>query len=98
MFGTEILDAANGPTLKMRDRLVVGWAEQAKALITTCSVRKGLAIDLTDVSYTDSVGEQVLSWFKSIGAASEAEASYPLASATGLALPLRGESSSWTID
>ena len=69
MFRAEIYEFANGPTLTLEGRLVGEWAEQAKSLITNNSVSKGLIVDLTEVTYVDSVGEQVLNWFKSIGAA-----------------------------
>ena len=68
MFRAEIDGAANGPTLKMEGRLVGEWAEQAKSLVIKNSVPNGLIVDLTDVTYVDSIGEQVLTWFKSIGA------------------------------
>jgi len=39
----------------MEGRLIGEWAEQAKSLITKDSVPKGLIVDLTDVTYVDSV-------------------------------------------
>ena len=68
MFRAEILWLANGPTLKMEGRLVGEWAEQAKCLVTTDVVPKGLIVDLTEVSYVDSAGERLLSWLGSVGA------------------------------
>jgi len=69
MFRAEIQWLASGPTLKMEGRLVADWAEQARSLITKDVVPKGLIVDLTDVSYVDSAGEQFLKWLASIGAA-----------------------------
>ena len=68
MFRAEILWLANGPTLKMEGRLVGEWAEQARYLVTTDVVPKGLIVDLTEVSYVDSAGERLLSWLGSVGA------------------------------
>ncbi len=68
MFRAEILWLANGPTLKLEGRLVSEWAEQARCLVTTDVVPKGLIVDLTDVSYIDSAGEKLLSWLGSVGA------------------------------
>ncbi|MGB8731722.1 MAG: hypothetical protein WCC99_10790 [Candidatus Sulfotelmatobacter sp.] len=68
MFRAEILWLANGPTLKMEGRLVGEWAEQARYLVTTDLVPKGLIVDLTEVSYVDSAGERLLSWLGSVGA------------------------------
>ncbi len=68
MFRAEILWLANGPTLKMEGRLVGEWGEQARYLVTTDVVPKGLIVDLTEVSYVDSAGERLLSWLGSVGA------------------------------
>jgi hypothetical protein len=68
MFRAEILWLANGPTLKMEGRLVGEWAEQARRIVTTDVVPRGLIVDLTEVSYVDSAGEHLLSWLSSVGA------------------------------
>jgi anti-anti-sigma regulatory factor len=68
MFRAEILWFAKGPTLKMEGRLAGEWAEQARRLVTTDVVPKGLIIDLTEVSYIDSAGARLLSWLGSVGA------------------------------
>jgi hypothetical protein len=91
MFRAEIHQLANGPTLKMEGRLVGEWAEQTKSLITKASVPKGLIIDLTEVAYVDSVGEQVLKWFSSIGAVFVAKAIYAAGVCERLCLPLQGK-------
>lgn len=93
MFRAEIHQLANGPTLKMEGRLVGEWAEQTKSLVTMASVPKGLIVDVTEVSYVDSVGEQVLSWFRSIGAVFVAKAIYAAGVCERLHLPLRGQPS-----
>ena len=76
MFRTEVLWFASGPTLKMEGRLVGEWAEQARCLITTDVVPKGLIVDLTEVSYVDSAGERLLSWLGSVGAVFAASSVY----------------------
>ena len=88
MFRAELLWMADGPTLKMEGRLIGEWAEQAKSLITKDSVPKGLIVDLTDVTYVDSVGEQVLKWFQSVGAAFMAKGVYAAGVCERLYLPL----------
>ncbi len=52
----------------MEGNLVGKWAQEAKSLVTNSPVPKGLVVDLTDVSYIDSEGEQVLAWLASVGA------------------------------
>ena len=68
MFRAEVRWFANRPTLKMEGKLVADWAEQARRLVTKDVLPKGLIIDLTEVSYIDSVGEQLLKWLASVGA------------------------------
>jgi len=67
MFRAEIQWLASGPTLKLEGRLVADWAEQARCLVTKDVLPKGLIVDLTEVSYVDSVGEQLLKWLASVG-------------------------------
>jgi hypothetical protein len=68
MFRAEIQWLASGPTLKLEGKLVADWAEQARCLVTKDVLPKGLIVDLTEVSYIDSVGEQLLKWLASVGA------------------------------
>ena len=87
MFRAEIRQLENGPTLKMEGRLVGDWAEQAKSLVTKDFVPKGLMIDLTEVTYVDSVGDRVLKWFESIGAKFVAKGIYAAGICERLQLP-----------
>jgi len=68
MFRAEIRWLANGLTLKMDGKLAGEWAEQARRLITTELMAKGLIVDLTEVCYVDSAGEPLLTWLGSVGA------------------------------
>ncbi len=74
----------------MEGNLVGEWAKEAKSLLTSGPVPKGLIVDLTDVSYIDSVGEQVLAWFASVGASFMAKAVYASSVCERLQLPLKG--------
>ena len=87
MFRAEIRELDNGPTLKMEGRLVGDWAEQAKSLVTKDFVPKRLMIDLTEVTYVDSVGDRVLKWFESIGAKFIAKGIYAAGICERLQLP-----------
>jgi anti-anti-sigma regulatory factor len=71
MFRAQINQMADGPTLELEGCLVAEWANEAKSLMRSGPVPKGLIVDITDVSYIDSVGEQVLAWLASIGASSQ---------------------------
>ena len=88
MFRAQIIQLANGPTLKMEGNLVGQWAEEAKSLVTNGPVPKGLIVDLTDVSFVDSVGENVLTWFASVGASVMAKAVYSGSLCEQLQLPV----------
>jgi hypothetical protein len=79
MFRAEIQWLASGPTLKLEGRLVADWAEQARCLVTRDVLPKGLIVDLTEVSYIDSVGEQLLKWLASVGALFVAGSVYAIA-------------------
>ena len=68
MSRAQILWLANGPTLKMDGKLVGQWADEARCLITTDVVPRGLIVDLSELSYVDSAGERLLCWLSSVGA------------------------------
>lgn len=90
MFRAEIRWLENGPTLKMEGKLAGDWAEQARCLVTTDVVPKGLIVDLTEVSYVDSAGERLLSWLDSVGAVFAARGVYLTAVCERLGLsPMR---------
>ena len=79
MFRAEIQWLPSGPTLKLEGKLVADWAEQARCLVTKDVLPKGLIVDLTEVSYIDSVGEQLLKWLASVGAVFVAGSVYAIA-------------------
>jgi len=87
MFRAEIQWLASGPTLKLEGKLVADWAEQARCLVTKDVLPKDLIVDLTDVSYVDSVGEQLLKWLASVGVVFVAGSVYAFAVCDRLRLP-----------
>jgi hypothetical protein len=87
MFRAEIQWLASGPTLKLEGKLVADWAEQARYLVTKDVLPKDLIVDLTEVSYVDSVGEQLLKWLASVGAVFIAGSVYAFAVCDRLRLP-----------
>jgi len=88
MFRAEIRWLAMGPTLKLEGKLAADWAEQARSLVTKDVLPKGLTVDLTEVSYVDSAGEQLLKWLAGVGAVFVAGSVYALALCDRLRLPL----------
>lgn len=91
MFRAQINQMADGPILKMEGCLVAEWAKEAKSLMTSGHVPKGLIVDITDVSHVDSVGEQVLAWLASIGASFIAGGVYAASVCERLQLPFYGK-------
>jgi len=88
VFRAELQWLTDGPTLKLEGRLADGWAEQARSLVTRSVVPNGLIVDLSDVTYVDSVGEELLTWLSSIGAEFVAETVYALDTCERLRLQL----------
>lgn len=76
MLRVEFRDAANTLTIGIEGRLVGTFAEEARTLVARCNVPRALVVDLSDVTYVDSAGEEVLSWLGQLGARFVAESSY----------------------
>lgn len=78
MLRVEIHDSANSLSLKLEGRFTGDDAENTRTLITRCREEMRLVVDLTDVTFIDSVGEEVLSFFGRFGAEFAASTSYTL--------------------
>ena len=89
MFRAEIQWLECGPTLKLEGKLVADWADQARCLVTKDVLPKDLIGDITEVSYVDSGGEQLLKWLASVGAVFIARSVYAFAVCDRLRLPPR---------
>src|SRR5271155_2500660 len=78
MLRVEIQNSANSLSLKLEGRFTGDDAENTRSLITRCRDGMKLVVDLTDVTFIDSVGEEVLSFFGRFGAEFVAQTSYTL--------------------
>ncbi len=78
MLRVEIHDSANTLTLNLEGRFNGEAAENTRTLLTRCRDGMKLIIDLTEVTFIDSVGEGVLSFFGRFGAEFVAQTSYSL--------------------
>src|SRR5208282_2323301 len=87
MFRAEIQWLASGPTLKLEGKLFADWAEQARRLVTKDVLPEDLIVDLTEVTYVDSVGEQFLKWLAGVGAVFIAGSVYAFVVCDRLRLP-----------
>jgi len=78
MLRVQIQDCANGLTLKLEGRFTADDAENTRVLITRFRDGMRFVLDLTDVTFIDSMGEEVLSFFGRFGAEFVAPTSYTL--------------------
>jgi hypothetical protein len=56
----------DGLVLTLRGRLVGAWAVQVKSLVSRHFVPNGLFVDISEVLYVDSVGQQLLLWLRDL--------------------------------
>lgn len=65
-----------GLALKLEGRLVGAWAVQVESLLSSRYVSNGLLVDISDVTYVDSFGEQLLRGLRDLQAKFVAETCY----------------------
>ena len=78
MLRVDILDSANALSLKLEGRFTGNAAENTRTLMARCHGGMTLTVDLTEVTFIDSVGEEALSFFGRFGAEFVAQTSYTL--------------------
>src|SRR5215469_11288369 len=78
MLRVDIQDSADTGRLKLEGRFTGDDAQNTCTLMTRCFDGMGLLVDITDVTFIDSAGEEVLSFFGRFGAEFIAETSYAL--------------------
>ena len=78
MLRVDIRDSANALSLKLEGRFTGNDAQNTCALMVRCHDGMELIVDLTEVTFIDSVGEEVLSFFGRFGAKFVAPTSYTL--------------------
>ncbi len=90
MFRLTMHDGANALVMKVEGELRGEYAENTRTLVTGCAAGVQLVMDLTDVTFVDSVGEDVLSFLGRLGAEFIADTAYLRDLCERLNLPLRG--------
>ena len=78
MLRVETHNSAGTLSLKLEGRFTGADAENARMLPMRCQAGMRLLVDLTEVTFIDSVGEEVLSFFGRFGAEFVAQTSYTL--------------------
>jgi predicted pyridoxine 5'-phosphate oxidase superfamily flavin-nucleotide-binding protein len=77
MLRVELPNAANTLTIRIEGRFVGTFAEEVRMLMARCKIPWKLVVDVSEVTFVDSIGEQVLDWLGRIGGKFVAENSYP---------------------
>ena len=97
MLRIHVNEHSSGTTIRIEGRLVREFAEDFRIRQTFSKFPARLLVDLSDVIFVDDIGEEVLSWFKSVGVKFIANSAYSLDVCKRLCLPVvskRIESSS----
>lgn len=63
MLRVEFHDVGNTVTMRLESRFVGAFALDARELVTRCKIPLRLVVNLSEVTFVDAVGEDVLSWF-----------------------------------
>ena len=68
MLRAEMQDRENALIVRLEGRFAGEGAEEVRMLVARCNTEKELVVDLTDVTFIDSLGEALLSFFSRLGA------------------------------
>ena len=88
MLRVEIHDSVNALVIRLEGRFTGDGADHVRTLVTRCHTALRLVVDLTEVTFIDAVGEEVLSFLKRLGTEFVADTSYNLDVCERLHLPL----------
>jgi hypothetical protein len=88
MLRVEVEDVGNTVTVRLEGRFVGPFAKDTRDLMTRCKIPLRLVVNLSEVTFVDAVGEEVLSWLARIGGEFVAENCYPLHVCERLHLPM----------
>ena len=87
MLLVEMNNSSNAFIIRLEGRFTGEGAEHVRTLATRFHGEKRLVIDLTEVTFVDAVGEEVLSFLKRLGAEFVADTAYTLDVCERLHLP-----------
>lgn len=93
MLRMEFDETPGGITVRLQGRFVKEFAEHARTLIGNSSEPSRFVVDLSDVTYVDAVGEEVLIWLKEMGIRFSANCPYCLDVCDRLDLPIADQGS-----
>jgi hypothetical protein len=88
MLRVELQEAGNSLTMRVEGRFVGPFAEDTRDLVTRCKIPPRFVVNLSEVTFVDAVGEEMLSWLARIGGRFVADSCYPLYVCERLDLPM----------
>jgi len=88
MLQMEFYEHPDCMKMRVEGRFTGDFAEHARMLIGHSEVPSKLVVDLSEVSFVDAVGGEVLLWFKKIGTTFIAESAYSRDVCERLQLPM----------
>ena len=88
MLRIHVNEHSRGTIIRIEGRLVREFADDFRVRQTFSKFPARLLVDLSDVTFVDEVGEEVLSWFKSVGVKFIANSAYSLDVCKRLCLPV----------
>ena len=91
MLRMEFYELPDCMKMRMEGRFVRDFAEHARTLIGHSKVPSKMVVDLSEVSFVDAIGEEVLVWFKEMGLTFIADSAYSRDVCERLQLPMENE-------
>jgi hypothetical protein len=93
MLRVEFEDVGDTVTMRLQGRFVGPFAKDTRDLVTRCKIPPRLVVNLSEVTFVDAAGEEILSWLARIGGRFIADNCYPLHVCERLHLPMMPKTS-----
>jgi len=88
MLRVEFEDIGDTLTMRLQGRFVGPSARDTRDVVTRAKIPPRLVVNLSEVTFVDAAGEEMLSWLARIGAKFIADNCYPLHICERLRLPM----------
>ena len=88
MLRVEFEDVGDTLTMRLQGRFVGPFAKDTKDLVTSSKIPLRLVVNLSEVTFVDATGEEMLSWLARIGGEFIADNCYPVHVCERLRLPM----------
>jgi anti-anti-sigma regulatory factor len=88
MLRVEFQDAGKTLIMQLEGRFVGPFVEDTRDLLTRRKIPPRFVVNLSEVTFVDAVGEELLSWLARIGGKFIADNCYPLNVCERLHLPM----------